>query len=678
MPKIMYKGKNYSMGNGGEVDSVLSSTSENPVQNKIVTEALENKLGVGDIADWAKAVTKPMYTASEVGADTQGAADTALSYAKSYTDTKISDLVNGAPETLDTLKEIADAMSDNKDVVEALDTAVGLKANAGDLTVHINDKNNPHSVTKTQIGLGNVENKSSATIRSELIKSDITDALGYTPPTVNTTYDLATQSANGLMSSADKKKLDDIASGANKYIHPTHTAKSSGLYKVTIDGEGHVSATAAVTKSDITALGIPAQDTNTTYNNATQSAAGLESAADKTKLDGIETGANKYSLPVASSTVRGGVKVGYAANGKNYPVQLSNEQMYVNVPWTDTNTTYSNFVKSGSGAKAGLVPAPSTTAGATKYLREDGTWQVPTDTKYTLPKSSTTTLGGVKIDGKTIIIDNNGVISVNPDDTGSGDIPSSTLNECTPKQIQLAAKNGTAANYWSVGDKIGIKLNGVVNQCTFSNETYYAIILGFNHNSSIEGNNTIHFQFGKNSNGVDIAFCDSHYGTYNINTTHGFQMNTSVGADGGWKDSHMRNVNCPAFFEAMPIEWQKVITSCIKYTDNVGDNKQTQANISATLDKIWLLSEFEVYGVRTFANSNEQKYQNQYDYYKNGNSKVKNNINTACVWWLRSPCGVENTQPSGGTPFCTVKTTGDSGCARSTTSYGFTPCFKIS
>lgn len=59
--------------------------------------------------------------------------------------------------------------------------------------------------------------------------------------------------------------------------------------------------------------------------------------------------------------------------------------------WTvppDTNTTYTNFVKSGSGAKAGLVPAPSTTAGTTKYLREDGTWTAPPDTKYTHPTTS--------------------------------------------------------------------------------------------------------------------------------------------------------------------------------------------------------------------------------------------------------------------------------------------------
>lgn len=67
----------------------------------------------------------------------------------------------------------------------------------------------------------------------------------------NTTYGVATTSANGLMSSSDKSKLDGIAAGANKYTHPSYTAKSSGFYKVTVDASGHVSATTAVAKSDI-------------------------------------------------------------------------------------------------------------------------------------------------------------------------------------------------------------------------------------------------------------------------------------------------------------------------------------------------------------------------------------------------------------------------------------------
>ena len=127
------------------------------------------------------------------------------------------------------------------------------------------------------------------------------------PP--NTTYAVATTSTNGLMSAGDKTKLDGIASGANKYTHPSYTARSSGLYKVTVDSTGHVSNVSPVTKSDITALGIPGQDTNTTYGNATTSTAGLMSAADKKKLDGITSGANTYKHPSYTPRTSGLYKI---------------------------------------------------------------------------------------------------------------------------------------------------------------------------------------------------------------------------------------------------------------------------------------------------------------------------------------------------------------------------------
>lgn len=113
---------------------------------------------------WAKQEKKPSYTASEVGADESGTAEEkakeVLSSAKAYTDDKIADLINGAPETMDTLKEVADAISANKTVVEALNESIGTRAKEADLTAHTVDKSNPHSVTKSQVGLGNVPNVS--------------------------------------------------------------------------------------------------------------------------------------------------------------------------------------------------------------------------------------------------------------------------------------------------------------------------------------------------------------------------------------------------------------------------------------------------------------------------------------------------------------------------------------
>ena len=83
-----------------------------------------------------------------------------LTNAQEYTNTKISELVDGAPEAMDTLKELADAISKNSDIMSALQSAIGNKANVADLNTHTSDTSNPHGVTKEQVGLGNVDNTS--------------------------------------------------------------------------------------------------------------------------------------------------------------------------------------------------------------------------------------------------------------------------------------------------------------------------------------------------------------------------------------------------------------------------------------------------------------------------------------------------------------------------------------
>ena len=113
------------------IDAILSETSENPVQNKVVTKALKNKADISH-----------KHTAVEVGADSIGSAETALNDAKKYTDGKIADIINGAPSTLDTLSEIATAMDENKSVVDALDKAIGTKANKADIPTKISELEN--------------------------------------------------------------------------------------------------------------------------------------------------------------------------------------------------------------------------------------------------------------------------------------------------------------------------------------------------------------------------------------------------------------------------------------------------------------------------------------------------------------------------------------------------------
>ena len=86
-------------------------------------------------------------------------------------------------------------------------------------------------------------------------------------------------------------------------------------------------------------------NTSEAMPTASSSTTGAMSNTDKVKLDGIEARANNYSLPLATSSLRGGIQVGYAANGKNYPVQLAGEKAYVNVPWTDTTYDLTPYAK---------------------------------------------------------------------------------------------------------------------------------------------------------------------------------------------------------------------------------------------------------------------------------------------------------------------------------------------
>lgn len=249
------------------------------------------------------------------------------------------------------------------------------------------------------------------------------------------------------------------------------------------------------------------------------------------------------------------------------------------------------------------------------------------------------------------------------------------LNNNSWSTIQWAVQNGLAASTWSVGDRKAVTLNGTVGDKTFSNTTVYAYILGFNHNASLEGDNTIHFQFAFDAltSGNHIAFIDSRYS--NPASTSAFRMNTSESNSGGWKNSYMKSTIIPAFISAMPSDLQAVLKNVNKYTDNgTGSTHNSSSYVTATQDKVFLLSEFEIFGSRTYANQYEQNKQLQYDYFKNGNSKIMyedTSTSTSATWWMRSPAYDESTA------FVRVMSNGTRARWLANYSGGFAPAFVV-
>lgn len=243
-------------------------------------------------------------------------------------------------------------------------------------------------------------------------------------------------------------------------------------------------------------------------------------------------------------------------------------------------------------------------------------------------------------------------------------LPTKVLNDNSWATIREVSSAGLGANYWAVGDVKEIKINGKVGNTTFSNLAVNTFILGFNHNSAKEGANKIHFQIGKIGS-TAVGLCDSQYNN-TISSSGYFNWNTSNTNSGGWNACYKRktlygNDGTPtspvanSLMAALPSELLAVMQPVTKYTDNTGNSSNTSGAVTATTDYLFDLSEFEVFGSRTYANQYEQNSQAQYDYYKAGNSRVAYNhsaVSTAVRWGLRSP------YYGGSSYFCSVSTDG--------------------
>ena len=255
------------------------------------------------------------------------------------------------------------------------------------------------------------------------------------------------------------------------------------------------------------------------------------------------------------------------------------------------------------------------------------------------------------------------------------DFTPKVLNDATWAQIQSVADASTGPNYWSVGDTKQITLNGKVSDgLTLSNYQTWVYIIGFDHNSSVEGTGIAFGGFKTaQTSGIDVALCDS---GYNSSKSSGqwFNMNNSYTNRGGWASCRMRSTTLPLVKSALPSDLQAVLKTTSIYSDNTGGGSDTASYVTATQDELYLLAEFEIFGARTYANSAERNHQQQYAYYVAGNSKIKyrhDSTATAVYWWERSVHAMN------AGAFCFVDTSGAATGTDASLSNGLAPAFKV-
>lgn len=293
----------------------------------------------------------------------------------------------------------------------------------------------------------------------------------------------------------------------------------------------------------------------------------------------------------------------------------------------------------------------------------------------------------------------------------SGGLPAvgKSLEDYTWAEISAISASGKGAEYFSVGDTKSVYIKGTVGTLELDT-TLYVYILGFDHNKDITGDTGITFGTFKtiSAGGIDVALCDKNETDKSTNGTKYFNMNHWGNLNyGGWAASDLRydilgSTNVPpsgygkaktassvgydatetcatnpvegTLMAALPADLRAVMKPMTTYADSKGNSSNVGANVTASIDYLPLLAEFEVFGTRSSANEYEQNKQAQYAYFADGNSKVKykhSSTGTTVAWWERSANYAANTQ------FCYVYNTGTADARNAWSSHGLAPIFLV-
>ena len=354
----------------------------------------------------------------------------------------------------------------------------------------------------------------------------------------------------------------------------------------------------------------------------------------------------------------------YTVRGKYEEAYSDTRQIYIGTG-SDTNPNYTTSVTFIVLTVVGDPNILLTVTDGTTTLTRSSTGQ----DVFLLPNAGTWNIYGTLQDntvGESIAI------------TGYGNYSkdlyyvATTFNGTSWAVIQAVTKAGRASSYWAIGNYKTFTManNSIAGGSTAY--TWYATIMGFDHNSTYEGTNTIHLRFTPKYQ--YSAYCVGYTNSLSSAPSNGtLYMNSSNTNEGGWNDSYMRNTICATFYSTnIPADLRTVLGPCTKYTDNSGLAKNTEDAVTATTDYIFLPSEFEIWGKETYANSYEKNKQAQYTFFVNGNAVALNNCTAGidnaqnipnssrtnsityggsyyyyAINWTRSPRAVNGTQ------FCT-------------------------
>ncbi len=319
------------------------------------------------------------------------------------------------------------------------------------------------------------------------------------------TYNSSAQSPTWNSYNPDIMTLGGVTSGTDAGTYTaTFTPKDGYFWE---DGSTDAkSVTWVIVKATVS---LPTQNGTLTYNGSAQSPTWNNYDAAKLTVGGATSGTNAGTYNAIFTPTSNYQWNDGTAGAKTVAWSIAKAAGSLSLDKTSLSLDISSKTGTISVTRAGdgvITATSSNTAVATVSV-----------------SGTTVTVTGKESGSATITIHvaagTNHTASANKTVNVTSSIPSTTLADNTPAQIQAAAKAGQAPNLWSVGDAIGIKINGKFGTLSI-NDTYYAFIIGFNHNPSIEGNNTIHFQVGRNYRKIDIAFVDGGYVGPNVNDTN--------------------------------------------------------------------------------------------------------------------------------------------------------------